>query len=186
MYKAGDLKKGIKLEIDNEPYVIEDFEFSKPGKGQALYRCRMRNMISGNRFDRTYRSGDSFKPAALDERRMTYLFTDGHSYTVMDQESFEQYQLFEEQIGDARHYLVDNLEVDVLLYQDRPIGVTLPNFVVLKIVRADPAARGDTATNVTKTAVVETGYELQVPAFVAEGEKIQIDTRNGAYVTRVK
>jgi len=186
MYKAGDLKKGLKLEIDNEPYVIEEFDFTKPGKGQALYRCRMRNMISGNRFDRTYRSGDTFKPAALEERAMTYLYNDGHFYTFMDQQTYEQHQLTAEQLGDATHFLVDNLEVDVLLFQEKPIDVSLPNFVVLKVTRADPAARGDTATNVTKTAVMENGYELQVPAFVAEGEKIQIDTRTGAYVTRVK
>lgn len=186
MYKAGDLKKGLKLEIDDEPYVIEEFEFSKPGKGQALYRCRMRNMISGNRFDRTYRSGDAFKPAALEERKMTYLFNDGQFFTFMDQQSYEQHQLTADQLGEDVHFLVDNLEVAVLLFRDRPIGVTLPNFVVLKVVRADPAARGDTATNVTKLAVMENGYELQVPAFVAEGEKIQIDTRTGAYVTRVK
>ncbi len=186
MYKAGDLKKGLKLEIDGEPYVIEEFEFSKPGKGQALYRCRMRNMINGNRFDRTYRSGDVFKPAAMEERTMTYLFNDGHFYTFMDQQTYEQHQITAEQLGDDVHYLIDNLEIDVLLFQDRPIGVTLPNFVALKVVKADPAARGDTATNVTKAAVVETGYELQVPAFVSEGEKIQIDTRTGQYVTRVK
>jgi len=186
MYKAGELKKGLKLEIDSEPYVIEDFEFSKPGKGQALYRCRMRNMISGNRFDRTYRSGDSFKPAALEERKMTYLFNDGHFYTFMDQGTYEQHQLTGEQLGDASHFLIDNLEVSVLLFQERPIDVSLPNFVVLTVTRADPAARGDTATNVTKLAVTESGYELQVPSFVAEGEKIQIDTRTGAYVTRVK
>ncbi len=186
MYKAGDLRKGLKLELDGEPYVIVDFEFSKPGKGQALYRCRLKNMLTGIQFDRTYRSGDTFKPADVEERKMTYLYTDGQFYTFMDQKTYEQYQVSAEQLGDSRYFLTDNLEVDVVLWQDKAIGVTLPNFVVLTVTRADPAARGDTATNVTKPVLVETGYELQAPAFVEEGDKIQIDTRTGQYVTRVK
>lgn len=186
MYKAADLRKGLKLEIDGDPHVVVGFEFSKPGKGQALYRCKLKNMISGNQFDRTYRSGDSFKPAALEERSMTYLYNDGSSYTFMDQKTYEQYYLSAEQLDDSRYFLTDNLEVDVLLFQDNPIGVTLPNFVVLSVVRADPAAKGDTATGVTKPVVVETEYELNVPAFVEEGDNIQIDTRTGQYVTRVK
>jgi elongation factor P len=185
-YTAGDLRKGVKIEIDGQPFHIVDMEFVKPGKGQALYRCRLKNMITGTQVDRTYRSGDSFQSANLEERVMQYLYNDGHFYTFMDQKTYEQFNLTGEQIGDAKNYLTDNLEVDILLYNDRPIGVTLPNFVVLKIVRADPYARGDTATNVQKPVTVETGYELQVPAFVEEGEKIQIDTRTGAYVTRVK
>ncbi len=186
MYKAGDLRKGLKLEIDGDPYVIVDFEFSKPGKGQALYRCRLKNMLTGVQFDRTFRSGDTFKKADLEERKMTYLYSDGQFYTFMDQKTYEQYQVSAEQLGESRYFLTDNLEVDVLLWQDRAIGVTLPNFVVLTVTRADPAARGDTATNVTKTVTVETGYELQAPAFVEEGDRIQIDTRTGQYVTRVK
>ncbi len=186
MYKAGDLRKGLKLELDGEPYVIVDFEFSKPGKGQALYRCRLRNMLTGNQFDRTYRSGDSFKPADLEERKMSYLYNDGELFTFMDQKTYEQYQVSGEQLGDDRYFLTDNLEVDVLLWQDRAIGVTLPNFVNLEVVGTEPAARGDTATGVTKPARVGTGYELQVPAFIEEGDRIQIDTRTGQYVTRVK
>lgn len=186
MYKAGDLRKGIKLEIDGEPHVVVDFEFSKPGKGQALYRCRLRNMITGNQFDRTYRSGDTFKPADLEAREMSYLYNDGHFYTFMDQKTYEQYQLSEEQLGDSRLLLTDNLPVDVLLFQNKPIDITLPNFVTLAVTQSDPAVKGDTATGVTKPATMETGYELQVPAFIEEGDRIQIDTRTGAYVTRVK
>jgi elongation factor P len=185
-YTAGDLRKGVKIEIDGQPFHIVDMEFVKPGKGQALYRCRLKNMITGTQVDRTYRSGDTFQSANLEERVMQYLYNDGHFFTFMDQKTYEQFNLTGEQIGDAKNYLTDNLQVDILLYNDRPIGVTLPNFVVLKVVRADPFARGDTATNVQKPVSVETGYDLQVPAFVEEGEKIQIDTRTGAYVTRVK
>ncbi len=186
VYTAGELRKGIKLEIDGQPYVAIDVEFVKPGKGQALYRCRLKNMITGTQVDRTYRSGDNFQSANLEERTMQYLYNDGSFYTFMDQKTYEQFNLTAAQIGDANNYLTDNLEVDILLYNDGPIGVTLPNFVTLKVVRADPFARGDTAANVTKPVVVETGYELQAPTFVEEGEKIQIDTRTGGYVTRVK
>lgn len=186
MYKAADLKKNLKIEIDGEPYVIVGFEFSKPGKGQALYRCRLKNMISGNQMDRTYRSGDSFKPAALEEREMQYLYNDGTFYTFMDNKTYEQFQLDDNQVGDDYNFLIDNLEVKILLFQERPIGLTLPNFVNLQIVKAEPAARGDTATNVTKAAEVTTGYVCQVPAFIEEGEVIQIDTRTGEYATRVK
>lgn len=186
MYKAADLRKGLKIELEGEPHVVVDFEFSKPGKGQALYRCRLRNMITGNQFDRTYRSGDTFKPASLESREMSYLYNDGQFYTFMDQKSYEQYHLSDEQLGETAKLLTDNLEVEVLLFENKPIDVSLPNFVVLTVTRADPAARGDTATGVTKPVAVETGYELHVPAFVEEGDKIQIDTRTGEYVTRVK
>jgi elongation factor P len=186
VYTAGDLRKGIKIQIDGQPFQIVDFEFSKPGKGQALYRCRLRNMITGGQMDRTYRSGDSFQSADVEERTMQYLYNDGSFYTFMDQKTYEQFQLSAEQIGDAKNFLTDNLDVEVLLFQDRPIGVTLPNFVTLQVTKADPWARGDTATGVTKPVTVQTGFVLQVPAFVEEGEKIQIDTRTGGYVTRVK
>ena len=186
MYRAADLRKGLKIELDGEPHVVVSFEFSKPGKGQALYRCRLRNMITGNQFDRTYRSGDSFKPASLESREMTYLFNDGQFYTFMDQKSYEQYLLSEKQLGAAAKLLTDNLEVEVLVFDDKPIDVSLPNFVALQVTRADPAARGDTTTGVTKLAILETGYELYVPGFIEEGDRIQIDTRTGEYATRSK
>ncbi|TAL18694.1 elongation factor P [bacterium] len=186
MYKVGELKKGLKLEIDGEPYLVVGFEFSKPGKGQAMYRCRLRNMISGVQIDRTYRSGDVFRPASLEEREMQYLYTDGHFYTFMDKKTYDQVNMTEEQLGDDRFYLKDNQDVDILLWQERPIGITLPNFVVLRVTKTEPAARGDTATNVTKPLTLETGYVVQGPPFIEEGELVQVDTRTGDYVTRVK
>ncbi|HSH68574.1 MAG TPA: elongation factor P [Deferrisomatales bacterium] len=186
MYRAADLRKGLKIELDGEPHLVVTFEFTKPGKGQAMYRCRLRNMITGNQFDRTYRSGDSFKPASLESRVMTYLFNDGQFYTFMDQKTYEQYQISAAQLGDVAKLLTDNLEVEVLVFDDKPIDVSLPNFVTLVVAQADPAARGDTATGVTKLAVMETGYELYVPGFIEEGDKIQIDTRTGEYATRSK
>lgn len=186
MYTASDLRKNLKIEIDGEPYVITDFEFSKPGKGQSLYRCRLKNMVTGNAFDKTYRSNDKFKKAPLEERTMQYLYSQGEEYHFMDNKSYDQIVIMADQLGDDTQFMTDNMDVDVLMFNERPIGVTLPNFVTLEVTRADPWAKGDTSGTDTKPVTVETDYELQVPPFVEEGDKIQIDTRTGNYITRVK
>jgi elongation factor P len=186
MYSASDLRKGLKIEIDEEPYIIVDFQFSKPGKGQALYRCKLKNMISGVMFDHTYRSVDTFKPANLEERRMQFLYAQEHEFCFMDMENYEQTFLSEEQVGDASNYLIDNLEVEILFFGERAIGITLPNFVDLGVTQADPWAKGDSVAGDTKPVTLETGYSLRVPPFVNEGERITVDTRTGEYVTRVK
>lgn len=186
MYSASDLRKGLKVEIDGEPYIVSDFEFSKPGKGQALYRCRLRNLITGNAFERTFRSNDKLGRPALEERKMQYLYSQGEEYHFMDTKSYEQVVIMKAQLADSINFMTDNMEIDVLLFNGRPIGVTLPNFVQLTVIRADPWAKGDTSGSDTKPVTVETGYVLQVPPFIEEGEKLQIDTRTGLYVTRVK
>ncbi len=186
MYNASDLKKGLKIQIDGDPYVIIDFQFSKPGKGQALYRCRLRNMINDTIIDRTFRSGDTFEPANLEERKMQYLYNQGDEYYFMDLENYEQSTLTKEQVGDSKNYLIDNLEVDILFFESKPIGVTLPNFVDLTVARADPWVKGDSAAGDSKPVTLETGYTLRVPPFIEEGIKITVDTRTGEYVTRVK
>lgn len=186
MYSASDLRKGLKVEIDGSPYIIIEFEFSKPGKGQALYRCKMRNMISGNQLVKTYRSNDKFKKASLEERKMQYLYSQGDEYHFMDTENYEQLFLTADQMGDNVYFLIDNMDVEVLFFDGQAIDITLPIFVNLEVVTADPWAKGDTSGNDTKPVKVATGYQLQVPPFVEEGDKIQIDTRTGEYVTRVK
>ena len=186
MYSVADLKKGLKLTLDGAPYIVIGFDFVKPGKGQALYRTKMRNMINGTILDRTYRSGETFEPASLDERQMEYLYKEGTHYTFMDQQNYEQVVMEEDAMGDAKNYLLENLKVDVLLFGEKAIGVTLPNFVNLRVIQTDPWAKGDTSGNDSKPATVETGYVLRVPPFIEEGELITIDTRNGEYSTRVK
>lgn len=183
---ASDLRKGSKLEIDGEPYLVVDFEFSKPGKGQALYRCRLKNMITGSQFDRTYRSGDKFNAADMEEQSMEFLYKDGNRYTFMNTSTYEQIELTEENVGDAINYLTENLVVDMLLFQGRPIGISLPNFVELRVIQADPGIKGDTAAGATKPVTLETGFVIQVPLFIEEGEVLKVDTRSGAYVERVK
>lgn len=186
MYNASDLRKNLKIQIDKEPYVVIDFQFSKPGKGQSLYRCKLQNMISGVIIDRTYRSVDTFEPASLEERRMQYLYSQEDEIYFMDVENYEQSMLTSHQVGDAKNYLIDNLEVHILFFEERPIGITLPNFVDLTVIRADPWVKGDSVSGDSKPVTLETGYVLRVPPFIEEGIRITVDTRTGNYVTRVK
>ncbi len=186
MIESGDLRKGTKLEIDGEPYVIVQFEFVKPGKGQALYKCKLKNMITGAQFDRTYRSGEKFNTADLEEVEMEYLYFDGDAYCFMNTSTYDQIMLTPDQVGDATSLMKENIVCSVLLFEGNPIGVTLPNFVELRITESEPWAKGDTASGDTKPATLETGHVVQVPPFINEGELVRIDTRTGEYVERVK
>ena len=186
MYSASDLRKGLKVQIDGDPYIIIGFEFSKPGKGQALYRTKMRNMTTGNQFTQTYRSNDKFEKPDLEERTMQFLYSQGDEFHFMDTSSYDQIFITREYLADNINFLVDNMEVQVLFFGEKPIDINLPIFVNLTVTRADPWVKGDTSGTDTKPVTVETGYQLQVPPFVEEGDKIQIDTRTGEYMTRVK
>ncbi len=185
MYDAGSLRKGLKFQIDGEPYIILDFQFKKPGKGQSLYKCKLRNMISGAQFEKTFRSNDKFEEAALEEQEMEYIYAEPESYCFMNTSNYEQEFLSKDQVGDAIDLLKENTVCTVLVFNEKPIGLTLPNFVNLKIIQSDPWAKGDTATGSTKPATLETGVEIQVPPFVEEGEIVKIDTRTRTYVERV-
>jgi elongation factor P len=186
MFDSSNLRKGLKLEIDGEPYIVVQFEFVKPGKGQALYKCRLKNMITGSQFDRTYRSGEKFNEANLEETEMEYLYFDGEHYCFMNTSNYEQELLSESQVGEAKNFLKENTICNVLMFDRKPIGITLPFFIELKITKADPWAKGDTASGDSKPATLETGTVIQVPPFVEEGEVVRIDTRTGNYVERVK
>jgi len=185
MYTASDLRKGLKIEIDDEPWLVTDFDFCKPGKGQALYRCKLKNMIAGNTMDRTFRSVDRIGKPNLRQRDMIYSYQDGVSYVFMDAETYEQVLIPGELIGDQQYFLTEDTECQILFYEDRPIEVTLPVFVEFRIARTEPGARGDTATNITKSAWLESDYEIQVPLFLNEGDWVKIDTRTGMYSERV-
>jgi elongation factor P len=157
MYTASDLRKGLKVAIDNEPYIVTVFDFSKPGKGQALYRTKMRNMITGFTIDRTYREGDTFEPASLEERAMQYLYQEGDHYYFMDNQTYEQIIINEDALGEAKNYLIDNLNVKVLMFREKAIGVDLPNFVNLRVIKTELWVKGDTSKADYKPATVETG-----------------------------
>ncbi|MDY0005097.1 MAG: elongation factor P [Polyangia bacterium] len=186
MLSTSDLRKGLKYLKDGEPHVIVDFQFVKPGKGQALYKCKLRNLITGSIYELTYRSGESFEEANVEERRMQYLFQEDDRYCFMDNSTYDQIYVPAEAMGEDALYLTDNIEVDVLMWGEKPIGVTLPNFVELQITECEPGVRGDTATGATKIATLSTGATVYVPLFVEQEEWIKIDTRTRAYVERVK
>lgn len=186
MYSTSDIRKGLKIVHNGDPYIVVDFQFVKPGKGTAFTKTKIKNMISGAVLDMTYRSGEKLEPADCEEKDMQYLYMDGDRYCFMDQSSYEQILLDAEVLDEAVNYLVDNLEIKVLFFQNRPIGVELPMFVEMKIVECEPGVKGDTATGATKPATLSTGYTLNVPLFVEEGEWIKVDTRNGEYVERVR
>jgi elongation factor P len=184
MYNASDLKKGLKIEIDGDPCMITNFEFSKPGKGQALYRCKIKNLITGNTFDKTYRSVDKIDRCSLISRGYTFSYVDGDDYVFSDNETFEEARLNDELLGDLKYFIVDDMPVEILFHNDRALDITLPNFVEMEITETEPGARGDTATNVMKPAKLVNGYEISVPLFINEGDIIRIDTRTGAYSDR--
>lgn len=185
MYSASDLRKGLKVEIDGAPYIITDFQFSKPGKGQALYNCKMKNIITGSTLSRTYRSNDKLDKPNLMERDLQFSYVDGDSYVFMN-EDYEQISVPAEIVGDGRNFLLEDAEVAVLFYNDAPVEVTVQNFVEVEIVETEPGFKGNTATNTLKPAKIVTGYVVQVPLFINEGDLVRIDTRTGEYMDRVR
>jgi len=186
VYDTSDIRKGLKIEIDGDPYAVIDFQFVKPGKGNAFTRTKIRNMMTGAVLDRTWKSGEKLKPATMDERNMQYLYKDEGGFHFMDQQNYEQLALSEGEVGDDAKFLLENSNVSVLLFNGRPVSLSLPNFVELEVVETDPGVKGDTVTGGRKPATLETGAVIQVPLFIERGEKLKIDTRTGEYSERVK
>lgn len=186
MYSTSDFRKGLKVEINGEPFTIVDFLHVKPGKGGAFVRTTLKSLATGNVIDRTFRSGEKIDKPDLEERQMQYLYEGDGEFHFMDSESYEQLFLTEDQLGDARNYLQENVTVAVLFHNGRPMGVEVPLFVELTVAHAEPGLKGDTAAGATKPATLETGMTVQVPLFVNEGDVLKIDTRTGKYVERVR
>lgn len=183
---AGEWRKGTKVIIENDPYEMLECNFVKPGKGQALYKLRLRNLLKGSIIDRTYRSGDSLEGADIRKSDGQYLYKDATGYVFMDNSSFEQYTVPAASCEEKARFLLDGMTVDLLFWNDTVIDMDPPPHVVLEVTYTEPAARGNTATNFTKPATVQTGATVQVPAFVDTGERIKVDTRTGEYVERVR
>lgn len=186
MIYASDFRKGITFEINGEPHVILDFQHVKPGKGAAFVRTKYRNILTGATREEAFNPNDKFENARIETKQMQYLYNDGELYYFMDQESFDQVPLMKEQVEDAILYLRENDMATIKFFKDSAFLVEPPNFVSLKVIETEPGVKGDTATNVTKAATVETGAVIQVPIFIEEGEIIQIDTRTGEYLSRAK
>ena len=185
MYETSDIRKGLKIELDGEPYTIVDFQFVKPGKGNAFTRTKIRNLINQSVLDRTFKTGEKITPADTEEREMQFLYNDG-SFHFMDNRNYEQISLDSDVVGDYENYLTENMEIQVSFYKSRPIGLTLPNFVNLAVTETAPGEKGNTVTGANKPATLSTGYSVNVPLFINEGDMLKIDTRSGEYVERVK
>jgi elongation factor P len=184
---VSDLKRGLTILIDGNPYVVTTLEFVKPGKGQAIYRCRLKNLLDGTVVDHTYRSGDRFEQGHTDTREMQFLYAEGERYFFMDTKTFDQIFVEADLVGEVRQFMLPEIICSVTFFGDKPIAVNLPNFVELKVTEAGSSFMGDTVSNTFKTVTVETGASIQVPPFIKEGDRIKIDTRGGTgvYVERV-
>lgn len=182
---VSDLKKNVKLLLNGNPFVVTEFTFVKPGKGQGLYKCKLKNLVSGAIMERTYRSGEKLEPADVETRGFQFLYVNGDAYTFMDRENYEQIDVPEDVVSNNKHFLMDQLDVELLFFNGKVIDVTLPSHVVMEITETGAGAKGDSATGATKPATLETGYEIQVPLFLKQGEKVKIDTRTGEYCERV-
>ncbi|HAN97853.1 MAG TPA: elongation factor P [Planctomycetaceae bacterium] len=185
-YKTSDFRKGLKIQIDGEPYLMIEMNFVKPGKGNALYKCKMRNLIRGTVLQRTYKGGDTLDSADVEEIAVQFLYRQQDQFFFMDTTNFEQYELSLDQVDDAWRYLKDGMACSMVLFNGNPITMTPPNHVELKVEYCEPGVKGDTATNVTKPVKVESGAEFLVPSFIEIGDVLKLDTRTGEYVERVR
>ncbi|HEX3670261.1 MAG TPA: elongation factor P [Candidatus Cybelea sp.] len=184
MISSNDLRNGVTIVVDGQLWTVIEFLHVKPGKGSAFVRTRLKNVKTGTTLERTFRAGEKLERAVVDNRQMQMLYNDGDGYHFMDQESFENVTLQRDIIGDPADFLKDGMVVDMQFHDGAAIGVDLPAHVELKIVETDPGFRGDTATNATKPARLETGATVQVPLFVESGDVIRIDTRDRRYIGR--
>jgi elongation factor P len=183
---VSDARKGTKVMIDNIPYNVEDAEFMKPGKGRAIYRFKLRNLIDGSSLDRTFHSGEKLAEANITTREGQYLYRESDHYIFMNTDTFEQYLINENQLGDKRFYLKDGMIIMTLFLNEKPLDITLPIFIEAEVVKSSSATRTDTVTAQMKSATLETDLELDVPIFIREGDIIKVDTRTGSYVERVR
>ena len=186
MISAGEFRKGVTFEMNGEPHVVVDFQHVKPGKGAAFVRTKYKNILTGATREEAFNPNDKFPKAHIETKQMQYLYNDGELYYFMDQETYDQFPLTYDLVEDAIKYIRENDTATVKFYKDNAFTVEAPNFVDLEVTETEPGVKGDTATNVTKAATVETGAVIQVPIFINEGEKIQIDTRTGDYLGRSK
>ena len=185
MYSTPDFRRGLRIEINDEPFIIVSFQHVKPGKGGAFVRTKLKNLLNGNVVDRTFRSGEKVGKPDIEEKEMQYLYTDG-DFHFMDNETYEQTALTSDIVGNAKDFLQENSIVTVLFYKGRVVNLELPTFVTLEVTEAEPGLKGDTASSVTKPVTVETGARINVPLFINPGDRLKIDTRTGEYMERVK
>jgi elongation factor P len=181
---TAEFKKGLKIQFDGAPYTIVDFQHVKPGKGGAFVRTKLKHMRLGRVIDNTFRAGEKVELVDFEEKRMQFLYKDDR-YHFMDLDTYDQISLSAEEVGEARDFLKENTEVEILFIESSPVTVELPNFIEIRIAKTDPGIRGDTASGGSKPATLETGAVIQVPLFLNEGDVVKVDTRSGDYLGRV-
>jgi elongation factor P len=182
---TSEFRNGMKIEIDGEPFEIVEFQHVKPGKGSAFVRTKIRSLLSGRVLQPTLKSGEKVGRPDIEEKDMQYLYEQGGDFYFMDNRTYDQTFIGAKEIGEARNFLKENISASILFYNGKAIGVTLPNSVDLKVTKCDPGVRGDTVSGALKPATLETGYSVNVPLFINEGDVLKIDTRDGKYLTRV-
>ena len=185
MYQLTDFKKGLKVMVEGQPYVVVDFQHVKPGKGNQFTRTKLKNILTGTNLERTFKSGEKFDVPDVSTIDMTFLYRDDSGFNFMNKGSYEQMTLNSDDVGESANYLTENLECVIMMYNGRAIGVDVPNAVNLKVIKTDPNFKGNTVTGATKPATLESGYTVQVPMHISEGDTLRIDTRTGDYVERV-
>lgn len=185
MISAGDFRNGLTFEYDGNVYQVVEFQHVKPGKGAAFVRTKMKNVMTGGVVERTFNPTEKVEPARIERKDMEYLYEDSGLYYFMDQETYDQIPLSEDQLGEALKFVMENMTVKILSYKGNVFAVEPPTFVEMKVTATEPGVKGNTATNVTKPATVESGATITVPMFVNEGDTIRIDTRTGEYMERV-
>ena len=184
MIGPNDFKNGILFENEGVIYQVVWFQHHKPGKGGAVMRTKIRNIRTGSLIEQTFKSGEKFKEVTMSRQKKQYLYNDGNNYTFMDQVTYDQIEVSKEKLGDLTHYLKENMEVEALYLENEFLSLDMPASVELKVTQTVPGVRGDTVSNTTKPATMETGVEVQVPLFIKEGDTIKVDTRTGEYVSR--
>lgn len=184
MYSVSDFRKGLPILVDDQPYYVVEYQHFKMGRGKANIRTKLKHIETGAVVEKVFGSNDSFRPPDIERKRMQYLYENVGAFTFMDSKTFEQVEIQVDDLGDAKWYIKENEEYQLLFLNGKAISVDLPASVVLEVIETEPSAKGDTVTNVTKPAKVDTGLEIKVPPFVKEGDKVKIDTRTGAYVER--
>lgn len=184
MISSNDFRTGVSVELDGSVWRVVEFLHVKPGKGSAFVRTKLKNVQTGNTVEKTFRAGESVPQANLEKRTMQYTYKDGEDFVFMDMETYEETRMNSERLGDRTNFLKEEMEVNVIFWDEKVLEIELPTSVVLEITDTDPGVKGDTATGGTKPAIVETGAQVMVPLFISIGEKIKIDTRDGSYLGR--
>jgi len=184
MISATDLRKGMRILIDGEPYIVVDFSHAKMGRGRPHTKAKLKHLITGSVFEKTYLSNESFKVPDLENRKMQYLYNDADGYHFMDATNYNQVAVPADTLGDSRFYLKENEEYAVLFFEGKAISIDLPASIILEVIETEPGIKGDSVTNIQKPAKLESGVEIKVPLFVKQGDFIKVDTRTGEYIER--